>query len=140
MQTGKSLPASQRCPPEAAFLRIRISPTKADCNPKGDIFGGWVMSQMDLAGAIAAAEITATPISTVAVNDLQLSHPLFIEDDVHFFAKVIAIGTTSITVSISVYMLPKDAHDKAFCLIAEGIFVYVAVSAPGKKQAIVKPS
>jgi acyl-CoA thioesterase YciA len=139
MKIDKSLLASQCCPPEPSFLRIRISPTQADCNPKGDIFGGWVMSQMDLAGAIAASEITATPISTVAVNRLQLSHPLFIGDDVHFFAKVIAVGTTSITVSISVYMLPKEASNRAFCLIAEGIFVYVAVSAPGKKQAIVKP-
>ncbi len=120
--------------PEQSKPYLRASPSAAYSNKKGDIFGGWVMSQMDIAGSILAHEVVQSALSTVAVKELQFLHPLFVDDDVQFFAKVIKIGTTSITIQIDAYAV-KHA-DEVDRHIATGIFVYVAVSAPGKKKKI----
>ena len=116
---------------------LRVWPTRADSNAKGDIFGGWVMSKMDIAGAIAAYEVVKTTLSTVAVKDLQFLHPLFADDKVHIFTEVMKVGNTSITMQVDVCTVNQDQQGKIhLCHIATGIFVYVSVSAPGKKQSI----
>ena len=118
---------------------LRVWPTQADSNAKGDIFGGWVMSKMDIAGAIAAYEVTKTNLATVAVKELQFLSPLFADNKVHIFTEVIKVGHTSITMKVDVCTVNQDKHGKIHhCHIATGIFVYVAVSVPGKKQSIPK--
>lgn len=118
---------------------LRVWPTQADSNAKGDIFGGWVMSKMDIAGAITAYEVTKTNLATVAVKELQFLHPLFAGDKVHIFTQVCKVGNTSITMQVDVCAVNQNRHGQvSHCHIATGTFVYVAVSVPGKKQAIPK--
>ena len=118
---------------------LRVWPTQADSNAKGDIFGGWVMSKMDIAGAIAAYEVTKTDLATVEVKKLQFLLPLFADDKVHIFTDVIKLGHTSITMKVDACTVNRDKHGKIHHYhIATGIFIYVAVSTPGKKRSIPK--
>lgn len=111
------------------------APTAKDSNKKGDVFGGWVMSVMDLAGGMAAHQLAQSAVSTVAVKELQFLQPLFVGDTVQVFTDIVTVGTTSVTMQIDAYVVNK-AELATIRHIANGIFVYVAVSAPGKKQAI----
>jgi acyl-CoA thioesterase YciA len=126
-----SLPANKQ-----PTLRVITKPN--DANPKGDIFGGWLMSQIDIAGAIAAISAAKGPVSTVAVKELQFIRPLYAHDIVSFYTEVIAIGTTSITVAIEVYTERYMGMKDCVIKVSDAVFVYVAVSEPGKKRKISK--
>ncbi len=117
-------------------VRIRTRPN--DANQTGDIFGGWLMSQIDVAAAIAAADRSKGPVVTVAVKELTFLKPLFVYDLVSFYAEVTSVGRTSINVSVEVYSQrnKKGYNEEAVVKISDAKLVFVAVSEPGKPRVV----
>src|SRR5258708_11248313 len=89
---------------------LRVVPMPADANQHGDIFGGWVMAQVDIAGGVAAARRARGRVATVAVNSFVFKQPVLIGDQVSFYAEITRVGRTSITVDVEVYAQrnPRD--------------------------------
>ena len=123
--------------PSDRELVMRVMPMPADSNPNGDIFGGWIMAQVDLAGAVLPARIAKGRIATVAVNQFVFKQAVSIGDLLSFYAKVERIGTTSITVNVEVYAErnPADLH---VVKVTEANLTYVAIDREGKPRPIVK--
>src|SRR3954467_13250360 len=98
--------------PNDRQLVMRVSPMPADANGNGDIFGGWIMAQVDLAGAVIPARIAKGRIATVAVNQFVFKQPVSMGDLLSFYAKVTRIGKTSVTVNVEVFAErnPADLH------------------------------
>ena len=120
---------------------MRVITRPNDANPKGDIFGGWLMSQIDIAGSITAQERARGPVSTVAVKNLQFLKPLYVHYLASFYTEITAVGHTSITVNIDVYAKKlyvslKPKEEAEIIKIAEATFVYVAVEKPGVKRLL----
>lgn len=105
---------------------LRVVPTTANTNASGDIFGGWVMSQVDIAGSIAAYRRARGRVVTVAVNSFQFRKPLFIGDLVSCYAEVTRVGRTSITVDVQVYA-ERDRMPYECIKVTEAVLTYVAV-------------
>lgn len=116
-------------------LRLKTRPN--DANKGGDIFGGWLMSQIDVASAIEASRRAKGPVVTVAVNKLTFLKPLYIYDIVSFYTKVSAVGKTSLTVETEVYAerQQKDGTEEVV-KISDATLVFVAVSEPGKPREV----
>jgi acyl-CoA thioesterase YciA len=117
---------------------LRVVPMPRDTNAAGDIFGGWIMSQVDIAGAIAAARRARGRIVTVAVNAFSFKQPVFVRDVVSFYAEVIKVGTTSITVDVEVYAERGFLLDAQASVVkvTEATLTYVAVDAQGNKRLV----
>lgn len=123
------------CDKEAKLIVI---PMPCDLNPQGNIFGGWIMSQMDLAGAIVAKEITKGIVATVAVKDMVFKIPILAGDVVKFYADVVNIGNTSINVNVKVFTKRHNLNDNKFVFVAEGNLIYVSIDSNGNKIKIKK--
>jgi acyl-CoA thioesterase YciA len=106
---------------------LRIVPMPADTNAHGTIFGGWVMSQVDVAGSIPAWERAHGRIVTVAVNSFVFQEPVFVGDLVSFYARVLKVGRTSITVDVEVYAERRREGRKEVVRVTEAQLTYVAV-------------
>lgn len=119
-------------------LRVKTRPN--DANKSGDIFGGWLMSQIDIAGAIAAARRSKGPVVTRSVKELNFLQPLFIYDIASFYTEVIQVGNTSMTVKIEVFAerYREGETELDEIKVSDAILVYVAVSKPGEKRLIPK--
>lgn len=106
----------------------------ADTNANGDMFGGWLLSQMDLGGAILAKKITKKRVVTVALDGLSFIHPVRVGDVVTCYANVVKIGNSSIKICVStwVYMYPSEEN----LLVTEGVFTYVALDENNKPTPI----
>jgi len=115
-------------------LTIRTLAMPADTNPAGDIFGGWVMSQMDIAGAIAAIERVKGRVVTVAVDSMTFISPVKVGDILCVYTAVERVGTTSVTVAIEAWARRNRLADRV--KVTDGRFVYVALGDDGKKRAI----
>ena len=114
---------------------LRVMPMPADANSTGDIFGGWIMSQVDIAGAIPALRKARGRVATVAVNSFVFKQPVLIGDLVSFYAKVVRVGRTSITVEVEVFAqrgIPQEVTVK----VTEATLTYVAVDNTGKPRPI----
>ena len=122
-----------KLPSEQPALRIKTSPN--DANKSGDIFGGWLMSQIDISGALVASERSHGKVVTVAVKNLVFLQPLYVYDLVSFYANVTKVGKTSITVEVEVYA-QRHADRTEVLKISDATLVYVAVSKPGEKRSI----
>ncbi len=119
---------SETCLPPNKRPTLRVSPRPADTNTAGDIFGGWIMSHVDVAGAIAAYKRARSRITTVAVNAFQFKKPVFVGDVLSFYAEVIRVGRTSITVDVQVYAERYDAEWVEQCVkVTEATLTYVAI-------------
>ena len=118
-------------------LAIRTIAMPADTNPSGDIFGGWVMSQMDLAGGIAAAQRADGRVATVAVDGFIFHKPVNVGDVLCCYAEVIRVGTTSIAIRIEAWALRQRAKNRRV-RVTEGIFTFVALDESGQKRAVPK--
>jgi acyl-CoA thioesterase YciA len=105
---------------------LRVVPMPADSNPSGDIFGGWVMSHVDIAGSIPAIRLARGRVATVAVNSFVFQQPIMIGDLVSFYAEVVRVGRTSITVSVEVYA-QRDRLGEQCVKVTEATLTYVAV-------------
>ena len=111
------------CPTIAPVIRTIAMP--ADTNPEGDIFGGWLMSQMDLAGATLAFDLAKGRCATVAVSEITFLNPVFVGDEVSMFAELLAVGRTSIRVAVEAWRRRRDASEPQ--QVTKGVFVYVAI-------------
>jgi acyl-CoA thioesterase YciA len=120
-------PSSQEAavPPLGREPTLRVVPMPSDANYTGDIFGGWIMSQVDIAGAIPAIELARGRVATVAVNSFVFKQPVMIGDVVSFYAEVVRVGQTSITVDVEVYARRRATH--AVVKVTEAKLTYVAV-------------
>lgn len=121
--------------PDGAELVMRVMPMPADANPNGDIFGGWIMAQVDLAGAVLPARIARGRIATVAVNQFVFKQPVSIGDLLSFYAHVTRIGTTSITVHVEVHAERNPANLQRV-KVTEANVTYVAIDGNGQPRPI----
>ena len=106
--------------------QLRVVPMPADVNQNGDIFGGWVMSQVDIAGSIPASRRARGRVATVAVNSFVFKEPVSIGDVVSFYAEIKRVGRTSITVEVEVYA-QRNPDDVICVKVTEASLTYVAV-------------
>ncbi|MBK5912027.1 acyl-CoA thioesterase [Rhodothalassium salexigens] len=113
---------------------IRTAPRPADLNLNGHIFGGWILSQMDVAGGITAARRARGPVATVAVESMKFHRPILVGDLISLYTHIAQIGRTSITVAIDVLAERMDEPEPI--KVTEGRFVFVAVDASGAKRAV----
>ena len=123
--------------PQGLDLVMRVMPMPADANGNGDIFGGWIMAQVDLAGAVLPARIAKGRITTVAVNEFIFKQPVSVADLLSFYARVTRVGNTSISVHVEVYAErnPADLH---VVKVTEANLTYVAIDSDGKPRQIPK--
>ena len=139
--TDPSSPASRKDAPVSLpkdmELVLRVMPMPADANANGDIFGGWIMAQVDLAGAVLPARIAKGRIATVAVNEFVFKQPVSIGDLLSFYARVERIGNTSVTVNVEVFAErnPANLH---VVKVTEANLTYVAIDRDGKPRSIPK--
>ena len=121
--------------PDDRQLVMRTMPMPADANGNGDIFGGWIMAQVDLAGAVLPSRIAKGRIVTVAVNQFIFKQPVSMGDLLSFYAKVERIGRTSITVNVEVFAErnPANLH---VVKVTEANLTYVAIDRDGKPRLI----
>ena len=121
--------------PDGSELVLRVMPLPADVNGNGDIFGGWLMAQMDLAGAVLPSRIAKGRIATVAVNQFIFKQPVSVGDLVSFYARVDRIGTTSITVHVEVFAERNPANLQVV-KVTEASLTYVAIDTEGRPRQV----
>ena len=124
--------------PDGSDLVMRVMPLPADTNSNGDIFGGWLMAQVDMAGAVLPARIAKGRIATVAVNEFLFKQTVSVGDLLSFYARVERIGNTSITVHVEVYA-ERNPADLQFVKVTEANLTYVAIDGNGRPRPIVPP-
>ena len=118
-------------------LVLRVMPMPADVNANGDIFGGWIMAQVDLAGAVLPARIAKGRIATVAVNQFIFKQPVSLGDLLSFYARITRIGRTSMGVHVEVYA-ERNPADLRVVKVTEADLTYVAIDGQGKPRPIPK--
>ena len=123
--------------PHDTELVLKVIPMPADCNANGDIFGGWVMAQVDLAGSVVPARYTQGRMATVAVNEFVFKQPVRVGDILSFYSAVTRIGKTSVTVKVEVFAerYIKQGH---YIKVTEALLTYVAIDDQGKPREIPK--
>jgi acyl-CoA thioesterase YciA len=129
------MPASETTekPPQCEPA-LRAIAMPADANPHGDIFGGWLLSQMDLAGGTVATRRAKGRTATVAVTAMTFHRPVFIGDEVTCYAQIIKVGTTSITVKVESWARRGTGDEQI--AVTEGIFSYVAVGSDRRPRPV----
>ena len=113
---------------------LRVVPMPSDSNSNGDIFGGWIMSQVDIAGAIPVVQLVNGRVATVAVNSFVFKQPVFIGDLVSFYATIKKIGTTSVTVNVEVFAQRKARME--IVKVTDANLTYVHIDKNGKPKPI----
>jgi acyl-CoA thioesterase YciA len=114
---------------------LRVVPMPSDANYAGDIFGGWIMSQVDIAGSIPAIRKARGRVATVAVNSFVFRKPVFVGDLVSFYAKVVRVGRTSITVDVEVFAHRRPLAEQSV-KVTEATLTYVAVDAQRNPRVV----
>ena len=115
-------------------LAIRTLAMPADANAGGDIFGGWVLSQMDIAGGVSAAQRAQGRVATVAIDAMTFHLPVHVGDVLSVYAEIEKIGRTSITVDLEAWALRR--RDSEQIKVTEGCFVYVALDSEGRPRPV----
>jgi acyl-CoA thioesterase YciA len=114
---------------------IRVAAMPSDANYTGDIFGGWLMGQVDIAGSIPALHRAKGRVATIAVNSFVFKQPIFVGDIVSFYTRIVKVGNTSITVEVEVYAQRDPA--KPVCVkVTEAVLTYVAVGDDRKPRPV----
>ena len=125
--------ADAEAPPEVpATLRTVAMPAVA--NPNGDVFGGWLLSQMDLAGGVAAYDRANGRVTTVAIDAITFHEPVMIGDVVSCYTIIERIGRTSIRIKVDTFVRRRHSHDTV--KVTEGTFTYVAIDDNGRPRAV----
>ena len=132
-----TLPSTLKSLPVDMELVLKVIPMPADCNANGDIFGGWVMAQCDLAGSVIPARYAKGRMATVAVNEFVFKQPVRLGDILSFYSKLVRIGRTSITVTVEVFAERFKAQGE-YIKVTEATFTYVAIDDNGRPRPIVK--
>jgi len=121
--------------PEGREPTLRVVPMPSDANYAGDIFGGWIMSQVDIAGSIPAIRRARGRVATIAVNSFVFKKPVFVGDLVSLYADVLRVGRTSITVGVEVFAQRRPLGDS--CVkVTEATLTYVAVDDEGRPRVV----
>ena len=113
---------------------IRTVAMPADTNPQGDIFGGWLMSQMDLAGGIAAGRLARGRVATVAVDGMEFHFPVKVGDEVSVWAELLAVGRSSMRWQVSAWRRPRDSERHT--RVTHAVFTFVALDSDGKPRPV----
>src|SRR5262252_2613963 len=121
--------------PEGKEPVLRVVPMPHDANQHGDIFGGWIMAQADIAGGVLAARRARGRVATVAVNSFTFKQPVFIGDVVSFYAEVTRVGRTSITINVEVYA-QRNPADLETVKVTEATLTYVATDHNRKPRPV----
>src|SRR4029078_7444353 len=123
--------------PSSSELALRTIAMPADANANGDIFGGWLLSQMDLAGASVAGRRARSRVATVAITGMSFRRPVYIGDEVICYATITKVGHTSVTVKVESWVRrSRGFEDDHLVAVTEGIFTYVAISADGTPKPV----
>lgn len=115
-------------------LQIRTVAMPADTNPNGDIFGGWVLSQMDIAGGVAAHQRARGRVATVAVDSMTFHRPVFIGDVLCCYTHIERVGRTSMTIKIEAWALRREPGPRV--LVTEGVYTYVAIDTERRPRPV----
>ena len=121
--------------PEGKQPALRVMPMPADANQNGDIFGGWIMAQVDIAGGTAAGKIARGRVATVAVKEFTFKQPVQIGDLLSFYVDLERIGNTSITVTVEVFA-ERRPHDPRVVKVTEATRTYVAIDSTGRPRPV----
>jgi acyl-CoA thioesterase YciA len=136
MSNNSSQAASVALPTDMELV-LKVIPMPGDCNANGDIFGGWVMAQVDLAGSVIPARHTQGRMATVAVNEFIFKQPVRVGDILSFFSEVTRIGRTSVTVKVEVFAERFRSQGK-YIKVTEASVTYVAIDDQGRPREIAK--
>jgi acyl-CoA thioesterase YciA len=123
--------------PERGEPLIRTAPMPADMNGNGDIFGGWVLSQMDIAGSIAAVERAGGRVATVAVEAMTFHQPIKVGDIVSIYGEIIRVGRSSMAVKLETIVARR--LDPTEIKVTEGVYTYVAIDENGRPRPVPQP-
>lgn len=121
--------------PNQRELVLRVMPMPADANHNGDVFGGWIMAQVDIAGSVLPARISRGRVATVAVNEFVFKQPVSIGDLLSFYASVVRVGRTSITVHVEV-IAERNPANPHVVKVTEANLTFVAIDKEGKPRQI----
>ena len=123
--------------PKGKHAALCVVPMPADANHNGDIFGGWIMSQVDIAGGSVGGRVARGRVATVAVNSFVFKQPVQIGDLVSVYADIVRIGNTSVTVNVEVYAERRPSDPKVV-KVTEATLTYVAIDPDGQPRQIPK--
>ena len=121
--------------PDGKQPALRVMPMPADANQNGDIFGGWIMSQVDIAGGTVAAKLARGRVATVAVKEFVFKEPVQIGDLLSFYVDVERVGNTSITVTVEVFAERRPTDPKVV-KVTEATLTYVAIDGAGRPRPV----
>ena len=121
--------------PRGKIPALRVVPMPADSNQNGDIFGGWIMAQVDVAGGTVAGRVARGRVATVSVHSFVFKQPVQIGDIVSLYAEVERIGNTSITVKVEVYA-ERGRTEAKIVKVTEAVLTYVAIDLKGKPRPV----
>jgi len=121
--------------PKGKVPALRVVPMPADSNQNGDIFGGWIMAQVDVAGGIVAGRLARGRVATVSVNSFVFKQPVQIGDVLSLYADVVRIGSTSITIDVQVYA-ERGREQARVVKVTEAVLTYVAIDLKGKPRLV----
>ena len=125
------------CLPEGKTPQLRVMPMPADANMHGDVFGGWIMAQVDIAGSLPAVRRANGRVATVAVNSFVFKQPVFVGDLLSFYADIVRVGTSSITVNVEVYA-ERSSLQAETVKVTEATLTYVATGEDRKPRPLPK--
>lgn len=117
-------------------LAIRQLAMPANLNTGGNIFGGWLLSQMDIAGGITASDRAKGRIATVAITAMEFHHPVFVGDVLCCYCEILSVGKTSITIHVQAWAHRRDGAQLDEIKVTEGNFVFVALNLDGSKRTV----
>ena len=121
--------------PDGKQPSLRVVPMPADANQNGDIFGGWIMAQVDIAGGTLAGRLARGRVATVAVKEFVFKQPVQIGDVLSFYADVLRIGTTSVTINVEVFA-ERRPSDPTVVKVTEATLTYVAIDRDGRPRPV----
>ena len=124
--------------PEGKQPALRVMPMPADANQNGDIFGGWIMAQVDVAGGTVAGKLARGRVATVAVKEFVFKQPVHIGDLLSFYVDIEKIGRTSITVTVEVFA-ERRPDDPRVVKVTEATLTYVAIDSNGRPRTVPRP-
>ena len=120
-------------------LVLKVIPMPSDTNSNGDIFGGWVMAQVDKAAAVLATRVVQGRVATVAVKEFIFKHPVRVGDLLSFYSSVVRVGRTSVTVDVEVFA-ERMTHQGEYVKVTEAVLTYVAIDAHGNSRPLDLPA
>ncbi len=132
-QSGSDTHAN--CLPAGKMPQLRMMPMPADANVYGDVFGGWIMAQVDIAGSLPATRRANGRVATIAVNSFLFKQPVFVGDLLSFYAEIVRVGTTSITVNVEVFA-ERNRLQANTIKVTEATLTYVATGDDRKPRAV----